>query len=80
MEHSRWEGAGMISPILYPAEAMGHVPVAPCFDPVERRIVLTLSRMMWRDARDRGHMRRMASIRRLGATIRMTKLGDRFVQ
>jgi hypothetical protein len=49
-------------------------------DPLERRILLALLRMMWRDAKAKGHPQRMASIADLGKTVRLTQPGERFVQ
>jgi hypothetical protein len=56
------------------------VPLSHTLDSLERRIVLTLLRMVWRQARADGQRNRMESIACLGKTIRLTHLGDRFVQ
>ena len=55
-------------PVLAPL-----VPTALRLNAIERRIVLTLLRMMWRDAKAAGHRDRMESIAQLGKTIRLTR-------
>ena len=62
-------------PVLAPRVSMSlHL------DALERRIVLTLLRMMWRQAKADGRRHRMKSIARLGKTVRLTQPGERFVK
>ena len=58
----------------YPVVAP-ETPSLLTLDALERRIVLTLLRMMWHQAKKEGRRHRMESIACLGKTIRFTPLG-----